>query len=150
MAAAAGQPGGSFVLALATSRAGDYVIQPQINGTPLGQPLNLTVAPGPPELNRCVVVLKGPVGPFCLLAVLDAVFGGLVAPHAVHQQLQQAGMVLRGFHQLQRLGGCNKLTWRHLHRVVRALENVGHLIQMFAGCWPSGSLDALHDHDDGG
>ena len=50
------------MLALATSRAGDYVIQPWLNGSPLGQPLNVTVNPGLPELNRCVVVLKGQVG----------------------------------------------------------------------------------------
>ena len=61
--AAAGRPSGSFLLVLATSRAGDYVIQPQLNGSPLGQPLDLMVAPGPPELNRCVVVLTGQVGP---------------------------------------------------------------------------------------
>ena len=58
---ASGNPSGSFILVLATTQTGDYVIQPWIDGQPLGQPLGVAVAPGLPELNRCVVVLQDEV-----------------------------------------------------------------------------------------
>ena len=54
----AGQPIGSYILVLATTVAGDYSIQASLGSRNVSTPQAVSVAPGPAQLNRCVVVIQ--------------------------------------------------------------------------------------------
>lgn len=46
------------MLVVATTAAGSYLVQAALDGTSIATPQEVTVAPGPAQLNRCVVIVE--------------------------------------------------------------------------------------------